>query len=412
MTSIAVLAAVLFLYSLVSAKLSDRAITAPMVFVAAGVLLGPELLGVFDFTLSGETGLVVAEIALVIILFADAARINLRTLGGNRNLPLRLLGIGMPLTILLGILAGAVLLDGIEFWEAAIVAAILAPTDAALGQAVITSKKVPQRIRQALNVESGLNDGLAIPFLFLFVGLAAAESDLNAPGWLGFVLEQVGIGTLIGVGVGLLGGSLLKRSMDRKLIRAPYHQLGLIGLAVGAWAFADATGGNGFIAAFTAGLAAGRITPHTGEGIIDFTDDEGQLLNLIVFFAFGATAIGALEALNWQIALYGLLSLTLIRMVPVAIATLGTRLNRRSVLFMGWFGPRGLASIILALVVISEEPELPALNTVIAATTFTVLLSVYAHGLSARPLVRLFDRQPQEDDHGDEDLDHEIRVRT
>lgn len=199
--------------------------------------------------------------------------------------------------------------------------------------------------------------------------------------------------------------------MDRKLISPPYQQLGLVGLAVAVWAFSDHLGGNGFIAAFTAGLAAGRITPHTGEGIIEFTEDEGQLLNLIVFFAFGATAIGFLDPLSWQIALYGVLSLTVIRMVPVALAALGTGLKRSTVLFVGWFGPRGLASIILALVVVSEEPDLPALDTVIAAMTFTVLLSVYAHGFSARPLVRIYSRSLEGDGEAETERAMEVRVR-
>ena len=413
MVSLAALAAVLFLYSLVSARLSARAITAPMVFVAAGLLLGPDVLGLFEFELDSESGLLLAEIALVIVLFADAARISPRALGGNRNLPLRLLGIGMPLTIGLGVLVGALLLGHIEFWEAAIIAAVLAPTDAALGQTVISSKRIPKRIRQALNVESGLNDGLSIPFLFLFVGLAAAETELDATSWITFAVQQVGIGALVGVGIGLAGGSLLERAMDKKLIKAPYQQLGLVGLAVAVWAIADQLGGNGFIAAFTAGLAAGRITPHTGEGIIDFTDDEGQLLNLIVFFTFGATAIGLLEPLTWQIAVYGLLSLTLIRMIPVAIATLGSGLRRSTVLLIGWFGPRGLASIILGLVVVSEEPELPALGTVVATMTFTVLVSVFAHGFSAAPLSRVYARSLERDDGKAEmEAAPEVRIRT
>ncbi len=412
MLSLASLAAVLFLYSLVSARLSARAITAPMVFVAAGVLLGPDVLGLFEFNLDSETGLIVAEITLVIVLFADAARISPKALGGNRNLPLRLLGIGMPLTIGLGILAGALLLGHIEFWEATIVAAVLAPTDAALGQIVISSKRVPQRIRQALNVESGLNDGLSIPFLFLFVGLAAAETELDATSWLTFAVQQIGIGLAVGVGLGMVGGSLLERALDRKLMKSPFQQLGVVGLAVAVWAITDQLGGNGFIAAFTAGLAAGRITPHTGEGIIDFTDDEGQLLNLIVFFTFGATAIGLLESMNWQIAVYGILSLTLVRMIPVAIATLGSGLRRSSVLFIGWFGPRGLASIILALVVVSEEPELPALDTIVAAMTFTVLASVFAHGLTAAPLSALYARSLRNDGAAEMEEAPEVRIRT
>ena len=392
MPDIGILATVLFAYSLISERLAAWAITPPMVFVAAGVILGPDILGLFSFQLTNEAGLLLAEIALVIVLFADAARIDLRALGGNRNLPARLLGIGMPLTIGLGILVGAVLLNKIEFWEAAIVAAVLAPTDAALGQAVVSSPRIPQRIRQALNVESGLNDGMSIPFLFLFLGLAVTETKVTASSWVTFAVQQVGIGAGIGLAAGLAGGWLFERANDRDLISSPFQQLGLVGLAVGAWALADQLAGNGFIAAFTAGLAAGRITPHTGRKILEFTEDEGQLLNLIIFFVFGASAIKLLDGLSWHVVIYGLLSLTVIRMLPVALSTIGTGLKRSSVLFLGWFGPRGLASIILALVVVEEEPGLPALATILAAMTFTVLVSVFAHGLTAKPLINVYSR--------------------
>jgi NhaP-type Na+/H+ or K+/H+ antiporter len=392
MTDLGILAAVLFAYSVVSRRLDRSGITAPMVFVAAGILLGPDVLDLTELELTSETGLLLAEAALVIVLFSDAARINLAALAGNRSLPARLLGLGMPMTIGLGVLAGALLLDRIEFWEAAIIAAVLAPTDAALGQVVVSSERVPQRIRQAINVESGLNDGLSIPFLFLFVGLAVTEAEVTATGWLGFVAEQIGLGALVGFAVGLVGGRLVEESIDRRLITGAFQQLSMIALAVGAWALAEQLGGNGFIAAFVGGLTTGRITPICGEKILDFTEDEGQLLNLSVFYIFGISAVGFLEAADWAVVLFGLLSLTAIRMLPVAISMLGTGLRRSSVAFLAWFGPRGLASIILALVVVEEEPELPALDVILAAMAVTVLASVFAHGVSARPLARAYSR--------------------
>lgn len=397
MGDLGILAAVLFTYSLCSRGLERRAITAPMFFVAAGMVLGPGVLGLTDLELTGETGLLVAEVALVVVLFADAARIDLRALGGNSNLPARLLGLGMPLTIAVGVLAGAVLLSEIEFWEAAIVAAVLAPTDAALGQVVVSSELVPQRIRQAINVESGLNDGLSIPFLFLFVGLAVSEVELSASSWLGFAAAQIGFGAAVGIALGLGGGALYQRALNRELIGGVFGQLALVGLAIVAWALAEGLGGNGFIAAFSAGLATGRITPVCGERILDFTEDEGQLLNLAVFFVFGASAIDLLGSASWGVVAFGLLSLTVVRMLPVAIAMIGTGLRRSSVAFIGWFGPRGLASIILALVVVEEEPELPALEVVLATMTVTVLASVFAHGITARPLVRAYARRLADD---------------
>ncbi|MCB0828122.1 MAG: sodium:proton antiporter [Solirubrobacterales bacterium] len=390
MSDIGVLAAVLIVYSLVSRRLERLLISGPMFFVAAGILLGPDVAGAIDLELTSETGLFVAEVALVIVLFADAGRIDLGALRENRSLPARLLGIGMPLTIALGFAAGALLLTGIEFWEAGIIAAVLAPTDAALGQAVVSDRRVPERIRQALNVESGLNDGLSIPFLFLFTGLAVTEVEVSAQGWLAFAGEQIGYGTLVGLAIGLAGGWLVEQAVRRDFMTGAFQQLVMIGFAILAWALAEAVGGNGFIASFVAGLSAGRVTEVCSEKILDFTDDEGRLLNLTVFFIFGISAIGFLQGAGWEVYLFGLLALTAVRMLPVAIALAGTGLRRSSVAFMGWFGPRGLASIILALVVLEDEPELPAIPTVFAAMTITVLASVLAHGISARPLSRAY----------------------
>jgi NhaP-type Na+/H+ or K+/H+ antiporter len=177
------------------------------------------------------------------------------------------------------------------------------------------------------------------------------------------------------------------------MISGTFKQLAVIGLAIIAWALTEQLGGNGFIGAFAAGLATGRITDRCGVDILDFTEDEGQLLNLTVFFIFGISAIGFLGGAGWEVVVFGLLSLTLIRMLPVALSMLGTGLRGSSIAFLAWFGPRGLASIILALVVVEEEPDLPGLEVVLAAMTVTVLASVFAHGLSARPLVRAYARR-------------------
>jgi NhaP-type Na+/H+ or K+/H+ antiporter len=403
-TDLGLLAAVLFGYSLVSGRLERASISAPMAFVAAGIVLGPDVTGITDLELTSETGLLLAEVALVIVLFSDASRINVAALRENEALPARLLGIGMPLTIGLGTIAAALLLTEIEFWEAAMIAAVLAPTDAALGQAVVSSKRVPARIRQALNVESGLNDGLSIPFLFLFTGLAVAEADVTATGWVGFALEQIGYGAAVGFAVGLCGSWLIDRAARRSWMTGTFEQLSIIALALGAWSLAGEIGGNGFIAAFVAGLAASRVTEFCSIKILDFTEDEGQLLNLAVFYIFGISAIGFLDAAGWEVVVFGLLSLTVVRMLPVAIALIGAGLRSSTVAFLGWFGPRGLASIILALVVIEEEPELPAIDVLFAAMTVTVLASVVAHGISARPLSRAYGRRIEAADEDMEEM--------
>jgi NhaP-type Na+/H+ or K+/H+ antiporter len=393
-TDLLVLAAVVFVFGLVSRRLEGTVLTAPIIFVVAGALLGPAVLGLVEFGLDEHTVLLVGEIALAIVLFTDAARINFSALRQNQGLPLRLLGIGMPLTIALGTTTAALLLTDLTFWEAAIVGTVLAPTDAALGQAVVADRRVPVRVRQALNVEAGLNDGLSVPFLTLFLALAVAEEELQpASFWIRFALEQVSLGILVGVGVGLAGGWLVGRASQREWMSESFQRLALLVLAIFAWALADQIGGNGFIAAFVGGLAAGPTVERVGERLINFTEAEGQLLNLSVFFIFGVLVVGVLQPLSWEVALYVMLSLTVIRMLPVALSLIGTHLGGVSVLFMGWFGPRGLASIVLGLIVVEEAPLLAGRDEMMLVVALTVLLSVLLHGVTAAPLSAVYARR-------------------
>jgi NhaP-type Na+/H+ or K+/H+ antiporter len=389
-----VLSTVVFAFGLVSRRLEGTILTAPLVFVAAGVILGPAGLGIAEFALAEHTVLLLGEIALAIVLFTDAARTDLSALRQNEALPLRLLGIGMPLTIALGTAIAALVLTDLTFWEAAIVGTVLAPTDAALGQPVVSNPRVPVRVRQALNVEAGLNDGLSVPFLALFLTLAEAEEEhLLASVWIRFALEQVGFGVLVGVGVGLVGGWLVSLASRRGWMTESFRRLALLALALIAWALADQIGGNGFIAAFVGGLVVGPTVERVGDRLIQFTEAEGQLLNLSVFLIFGVLVIGLIQPLSWEVALYALLSLTLIRMLPVALSLIGTHLRGVSVLFMGWFGPRGLASIVLGLIVVGEAPMLPGRDEIELVVALTVLLSVLLHGATAAPLSEAYARR-------------------
>ena len=394
MVDLIVLVIVVFAFGLVSRRLEGTVLTAPILFVVAGMVLGPAVLGVVEFKLDRHAVLLVGEIALALLLFTDAARINLPALRQNEGLPLRLLGIGMPLTIALGAAGAALLLTDLTLWEAAIVGTVLAPTDAALGQAVVSNPRVPVRVRQALNVEAGLNDGLATPFLALFLTLAVAEEEhLSANVWIRFALEQIGFGVLVGIGVGLVGGWLVMRASRRGWMSGSFQRLALLALALLAWALADQIGGNGFIAAFVGGLAVGPTVERVGELLIPFTEAEGQLLNLSVFFIFGGLVIGLIWPLSWEVVLYALLSLTLIRMVPIALSLIGTHLRSISVLFMAWFGPRGLASIVLGLIVVAEAPKLAGREEVELVVALTILLSVLLHGVSAPPLSAVYARR-------------------
>jgi sodium/hydrogen antiporter len=383
-----VLALSVFGYSLVSARLSMSPITAPMVFTTVGIAVGAAGVGWFDVDLdvNGEAVSILVEATLVLVLFTDAIRIDLRSLRTEGSIPARLLGIGLPLTIVAGTAAALGLLPGLEIGEAALIAAVLAPTDAALGQAVVSDRRLPVRLRQSLNVESGLNDGIALPVVTIFLALSAAESE---PGgfstWGEFAAKQIGFGLLAGLIAGMAGGWLLQHQAVAQRIDGVYRQLATISIAVAAFAAADLVGGNGFIAAFTAGVAFGTVARDQCHGVQDFTEDEGELLTVITFTVFGAALIGpVLDDLTWRVALYALLSLTVVRIVPVLIALWGSGLLLESRLFVGWFGPRGLASILFGLLVI-EELEGAIADEIFLVVAWTVLLSVFAHGLSAAP---------------------------
>jgi NhaP-type Na+/H+ or K+/H+ antiporter len=383
MTSLLVFALLVLGFGLVSRLLGRRGITGPMVFVAAGLLVSPEALQIVDIDLeeevAGEVVKILAELTLAIVLFTDAGRINFAAVRHRPQIPARLLAVAMPLSIALGLAIGAVVLTDLEFWEAAIVAAILAPTDAALGQAVITNREVPARVRQGLNVESGLNDGLAVPFLFIFIGLAGlSEERETASFWIRFVLEQIGLGMATGVAVGVAGALLLNKAVLHRTAGHTSEQLIALALALVSYLGAEHLGGNGFIAAFVAGLAGAKVCAALGDRLLEFNEEEGQLLTLATFFVFGvAFAAPRLDDFTWQILLYAILSLTVVRMVPVALSLAGLGLNPRT--------------LMLALIVLANE-DVSNADQIFTIAVLTVVLSVFAHGLTARRLAERFGR--------------------
>ena len=388
LVGIIIFSIVLFAYSLMSHRIESSMITAPMIFVAIGMLVSPEGFDIIPLGAENELILVFAEIALVLILFSDAARIDISTLKGNRNFPSRLLGIGLPLTIFLGAVIAILFFTDLSLPEAALIGVILAPTDAGLGQVIVNSPKVPARIRQALNVESGLNDGGAIPFFAFFLVLSTAEeAHIPASQWVVFAFEQIGYGVLVGLIVGLAGAYLVNKAIDKGLMRGRFQWIGFLALAVISYVVAIAIGGSGFIAAFVGGFATTLTGRGVGDSIIEFTSTWGEVFSLVVFFVFGMLAASLLSGITTAIILYAVLSLTLIRILPVAVSLIKTGLKPNSILFMGWFGPRGLASIVLLLITLNEAPDLPGLQTIAVAVTITVLISVFAHGISANPAI-------------------------
>lgn len=391
---VGLIAAFVVVFGLVSRLAVGRSISGPMAFVGFGMLIGPAGLDLVDLDIDAAILEVLAEVALTVVLFTDATRIDVRELRRSADIPARLLAFGMPLTVVVGLAAGLVLLGDLAFWEAALLAAILAPTDAALGQAVVSDEAIPVRVRQALNVESGLNDGIAAPLVTIFLALAAFEIETGSAGmWARFALQQIGYGLLIGAATGAIGGWLIDYCSTRNWMTDTFRQLSTLALALAAFGFAVWVGGNGFVAAFIAGLAFGVVARDQCPNIENLSEDEGQLLALLTFLFFGVAVAGPLlDEIGWQVLLYAVLSLTLVRGLPVAVSLAGTKLRPETRGLIGWFGPRGLASIAFVLMIL-EEADLPGSRTILLTVTCTVLLSVLAHGVTAVPAARAYGRR-------------------
>lgn len=389
--SLAIVAAAVLGVAAVSARLSDSPVTPSLAFMLLGLLVGGEVLGGLEISSTDATVRTLAEAALALVLFTDAARIDLRALREGGGVPARLLGVGLPLTIVAGTAAAALCFGGLTLGEAAIVAVILAPTDAALGQAVVTSRAIPTRWRQGLNVESGLNDGICVPLLFAAVAAADVESHISGGrGPWTLLVEEIGYGALGGVAAGSLVALVVVQAGRRGLIDDLWRQIVPAAGAALAYGIAAALDGSGFIAAFVAGLVFRGLAREDPARIDLLSEQVGDALGGVTFLLFGAILLGpALSAITPTLVLYALLSLTVVRMLPVAISMLGTGARAPTVALLGWFGPRGLASIVFALIVV-EESRLPGQELIVTVVYLTVGLSVILHGVSAAPLARRY----------------------
>jgi NhaP-type Na+/H+ or K+/H+ antiporter len=387
MAGLTVLAVVIVLYTLVASKLDRWWITGPMVFVAAGALLGPGGLDLLPLSLSNAAVLTITEMTLGLLLFTAASTVRLRDVGRDLGMPNRLLFIGLPLTIIAGSVAAHLVFPGATWAAAALIATILAPTDAALGLAVVTDKAVPVRIRRALNIESGLNDGIATPIVTLFIAIVVAEESIGDQSWGLAAVKEIGLAIVAAAVVGYLGGALLSFTKARGWTSVVSEQIGILALALLAYQGSVAIGGNGFVAAFIGGLLFGAATQRRLAERTEFTETLGLSAGFVVWSLFGALFVGELlvHDLSARPVVYAILSLTVIRMAPVWIAMVGTRLRPATLVFMGWFGPRGLASVVFTLLALEEFEEGDG-RLLLETATWTILLSVVLHGLSASPL--------------------------
>jgi NhaP-type Na+/H+ or K+/H+ antiporter len=393
---LAILALFTLIYSSVAGRVERTWISGPIIFTVFGLLVGPVGLNLLPLDIDGEAIRTLAELTLALVLFTDAAGADMGVLKKARALPIRLLLIGLPLTILLGFGLGVVLIDKLSLFEIALLATLLAPTDAALGKAVVTNEAVPEDVRQGLNVESGLNDGICVPILFVFLALATGKAGEEGPGQLALMLvaEEIGIGLAVGLGLTALAAMLLKYARRQQWLTHTWIQVPVVVLAFGCFGLAQLIGGSGFIAAFSGGLLFAALGKEVREEFLRAAEATGDVLALITWVIFGSAVVGqAVGHFSWLILLYSVLTLTVIRMLPVFVSLSGTGMSTEGKLFVGWFGPRGLASIVFAVIVVNAK--LPYSGPIAMAAVCTIILSILAHGISANPWAKAFGRRSQ-----------------
>jgi len=384
---------IVYVYSLLSRRLDETILTIPLVFTISGIMLALVLPGQVGREVGGNIWLVLAEITYAIMIFNGATRVNLRAMRSPMHLTGRILLIGLPLTIVSGMLAANLVLPELSLWEAGILSCMLASTDTSPAGLIVSSPRVPARIREALNAESSLSDGLVVPFVMLFVSLIKAEATGLGIVFLRIVGQQIGFGIPLGAVIGLVGGWLLGLARRRGWTSASGQQIAMIALVPLCWILAKSLDTSPFIVAFAAGIAVRAGFREVSQESVEFSENQGRLLQMFAFYLFGTSAGFALGEFYLAPILYALLSLTLVRMLPVAISLIGTHLSTPSMFFIGWFGPRGLASIVLGLVIAGQQVRSAGSGLVRLALIATVLLSVFAHGLSASPGIRFYARQ-------------------
>jgi len=390
---LAILALFIFIYSMVAGRIERSAISGPMVFVIVGFLIGPFGFGWLKGDATSDDLRTMADLTLALILFIDAANADMAILKRQFRIPSRMLLLGLPGVIALGFGLAVLMFDGLSLYEAAILATMLAATDAALGKAVITNKAVPAQVREGLNIESGLNDGICVPIVLFFIALAVGgEHGGSEASAIALVIQELGIGMAVGVGLAFVGTLLLRWCWKQGWVTEIWMQVTVVGLAIASFTIAQSLHGSGYIAAFTGGLLFGFMAKDATHKLVLAAEGTGETLALVTWMLFGAMVIGpAFEQFSWEVVVYALLSLTVIRVVPIFLSLVGIGESVSSRLFLGWFGPRGLASIVFAIIVINAG--VPNGEFLALVVICTVLFSLVAHGITAHPLARWLARQ-------------------
>jgi NhaP-type Na+/H+ or K+/H+ antiporter len=384
--NLAVLVLFAFIFSVVAGRIERSAVSGPMIFIAFGLIAGPFGFGFLDMDVNTTELRVIADLTLALVLFIDAANADLSVLRSHAKIPRRMLLIGLPLCIALGVGAGVLIFPSVSLFEICILATMLAATDAALGKGVVTNKAVPARIREGLNAESGLNDGMCVPVLLVFLALATGsaggeEGDSMALA-LQLVAREIGIGIAVAVVFVAIGVKLVALGKQRGWITEIWKQIPVVTLALACFAMAQSLHGSGYIAAFVGGLLFGHFTKGSTHGLVMAGEGIAELLAMLTWIIFGAVAIGQSWAgMTADVVIYSLLSLTVIRMLPMVIALSFSGEKLEAKLFLAWFGPRGLASIVFFVIVANEH--LPAESMMQHVVVCTITLCVVAHGITA-----------------------------
>jgi len=382
--ALACFAALLFVYSLISEKVERLSLSGPIVFVAVGVALGPLGLEWFNPSVNFGNGKLLIDLTLALFLFVDAAGANLSVLRKNWRIPGRMLLLGLPLTMLLGAILAMMLFPEFSVFEAAILGVMLAATDAALGKAVVTNQGVPAHLREGLSAESGLNDGLAVPFLLLFIALEQGSAVRGEGVALELLAEEVGIGLAVGAVLSLIAAKVVRLAREAGWLGHVWKRMSVPALAILIFAVAQGLHGSGYIAAFVGGLCFRAAMREDVHAMLLPAEGAGEVLAMTAWVLFAMMLLpAALPHVGRSEVIYAVLSLTVIRMMPIILSLTGTGQPMANKAFLAWFGPRGLASLAFATIVWSEQ--IPEAGTVVAVTILTVGISLVVHGVTARP---------------------------
>jgi NhaP-type Na+/H+ or K+/H+ antiporter len=383
-------------YAVVSG-LVRRAYVAPaLIFVVFGAALGPAGLGLIDVkNAAAESFTVLAQLALTVILFNQASRLNLRTVLGCGRLTVRLLAIGIPVTVALGTLTAVVLLPVLPLWEAVCLAVVVAPTEVALIEAVLEDRRLPERIRNALAAESGFYDGFALAALYAALAVAAEQRHPEPARWAWFAFRTEFVSVALGLAIGAIGAAVIVRSCRRGWMSPTWAQLATLALALSCFGAGERLHASGFVTVFAGGLAYAMVSSHDGEtsAPTQVSDAIGELLELLVFALFGGFAvIQVWRDVGWRVVVFAVVAVFVVRVIAVLLAMLRAGLPLPSTLFMGWFGPRGIGTLVLGLLVIGKG-EITQARLITEAVVVTVTLSLVLHSLTAPLSVRLCAKQ-------------------